>query len=239
MAADHESERRVAVGQRMRVGGLEADARSERGAARPRALEMRLLEVDAEQRRARELRGQARGQLAGATADVEHRSVDDGMAVEDRFLLRPDCFDLRGEVPHHRLIGHLFRLHAARMHGEILGGDDDIRCHIFALRSTKSRSRSSADWVAKSLNSARPIGQNILRCSCDDGPATAICTVPTGFSGVPPLGPAMPVTPMPYVAPQRSRMPRASATATGSETSPCWAMSAGSTPAMAVLSAAV
>ena len=29
------------------------------------------------------------------------------------------------------------------------------------------------------------------------GPATAMCTVPTGFASDPPPGPAIPVTPMP------------------------------------------
>ena len=51
------------------------------------------------------------------------------------------------------------------------------------------------------------------------GPDTAIQTVPTGLSGVPPEGPATPVVAMPYTEPVARRTPSAicSATADGSE----------------------
>ena len=52
-------------------------------------------------------------------------------------------------------------------------------------------------------------------------------TVPTGFCGVPPADPAMPVIPTPIDAPVRALIPSASATATGSLTAPCAAISAG------------
>ena len=42
------------------------------------------------------------------------------------------------------------------------------------------------------------------------GMTTAIATVPTGFSGVPPPGPAMPVMPTPTSVPARARCPRPS-----------------------------
>src|SRR5205807_6202534 len=42
------------------------------------------------------------------------------MPQEDRLLLRPDGLRLRGEVPHHRLVGHLLRLRTAGMHGRIV-----------------------------------------------------------------------------------------------------------------------
>ena len=55
--------------------------------------------------------------------------------------------------------------------------------------------------------------------------------VPTGFCGVPPPGPAMPVMATQTSAPVRSRTPSAIATATGSLTAPCASMSdAGTRP---------
>jgi hypothetical protein len=57
----------------------------------------------------------------------------------------------------------------------------------------------------------------------------AIAMVPTGLSGVPPSGPAMPVTPMPMSAPDLDRIPSAMAAATGSLTAPCAARRASGT----------
>ncbi|HSP34147.1 MAG TPA: hypothetical protein VLU46_07530 [Thermoanaerobaculia bacterium] len=54
-----------------------------------------------------------------AAAGVDHGAVQ-RVAVEDRLLLRPDRLRLRREVADHRLIGHFFRLRAARVHGRIL-----------------------------------------------------------------------------------------------------------------------
>ncbi len=55
-------------------------------------------------------------------------------------------------------------------------------------------------------------------------------TVPTGLSGVPPPGPAIPVIATAVSAPKRCRAPAAIASATGSDTAPCASMSAASTP---------
>ena len=60
-------------------------------------------------------------------------------------------------------------------------------------------------------------------------------TSPTGFSSVPPPGPAMPVMPTPTSAPALARAPSASASATSAETAPTRSISAGSTPASADL----
>ena len=62
---------------------------------------------------------------------------------------------------------------------------------------------------------------------CPSGPATQRCTVPTGFSGVPPPGPATPVIPTPTSAPNRARAPSARATATSGLTAPCSASDLG------------
>ena len=62
-------------------------------------------------------------------------------------------------------------------------------------------------------------------------PATHRCTVPTGLSGVPPPGPAMPVIPTPTSAPNRDCGRRRRApTATSGLTAPCSASSSAGTP---------
>ena len=55
-------------------------------------------------------------------------------------------------------------------------------------------------------------------------------TIPTGFSSVPPPGPAMPVIPIPRSAPKRAEAPSASASATSVETAPKRSISSASTP---------
>ena len=62
------------------------------------------------------------------------------------------------------------------------------------------------------------------------GPSTATYTVPTGFCGVPPPGPAIPVVASPQSVPNMRRTPLAIARATSALTAP-WAVSAwGLTP---------
>ena len=53
------------------------------------------------------------------------------------------------------------------------------------------------------------------------GPSTARKTSPTGFSGVPPSGPAMPVTATATSAPSAARAPAAIAAAVSADTAPC------------------
>ncbi len=96
------------------------------------------------------------------------------------------------------------------------------------------RTMSSAACVAQNLTCARgPTNENV-RTMAASGDETAIATVPTGFCGVPPPGPAIPVIPTPMLAPVRARIPSARATATGSLTAPCAAMSPGATSANSV-----
>jgi hypothetical protein len=55
-----------------------------------------------------------------------------------------------------------------------------------------------ATVALRSRTSERPPGSWVVRVSSGPSrPAIAKQTVPTGFSGVPPSGPAMPVTPIP------------------------------------------
>ncbi|MEZ5420670.1 MAG: hypothetical protein R2708_25465 [Vicinamibacterales bacterium] len=59
-----------------------------------------------------------------------------------------------------------------------------------------------------------------VRTRTPDGPLTARHTVPTGFSAVPPPGPATPVTATVTSTPARARRPSAIAAATASLTAP-------------------
>ena len=67
------------------------------------------------------------------------------------------------------------------------------------------------------------------------GPDAWKKTSPTGFSGVPPPGPAIPVTETATSTPSRSRAPFAIAAATSAETAPCSARSSGETPSSSSL----
>ena len=69
------------------------------------------------------------------------------------------------------------------------------------------------------------------------GRATANHTVPTGFSSVPPPGPAMPVTETAMSTPSRCSAPSAIARATASLTAPCRLDQLRRTPSSAILSA--
>ncbi len=66
------------------------------------------------------------------------------------------------------------------------------------------------------------------------GPASAMATVPTGFSADPPSGPATPVILTPSSVPKRCRTPSAIARATGSLTAPCSASMSSGTPSSRV-----
>jgi hypothetical protein len=72
---------------------------------------MRRDQIDAGDPRLREQLGHPRGDLAGATPEVEH--VARGVPLHDRQLLRPDRLGLSGEVPDHRLVRHLLGLRAS------------------------------------------------------------------------------------------------------------------------------
>src|SRR3954447_6480522 len=81
----------------------------------------------------------------------------------------------------------------------------------------------------------REPGSTTERGCRPSGPTAHRCTVPTGFSGVPPPGPAIPVTPIPTSAPKRDRAPSASAAATCVLTAPYVASISDGTPTSASL----
>src|SRR4051794_31739220 len=111
-----------------------------------------------------------------------------------------------------------------------LGGDEEPH------PSSSRRRRCSATTVERSRISARAPGSITLRViRRSPVPETEIHTVPTGFSSVPPPGPATPVTPMPSDASSLERAPSASASATSCETAPTRSITASSTPASATL----
>ena len=62
-------------------------------------------------------------------------------------------------------------------------------------------------------------------------------TVPTGFTLVPPSGPAMPVTPTPTSTPAFLRAPAAICAAIASLTAPCASIALASTPSSSILAA--
>src|SRR5262249_30751629 len=104
------------------VRALEANALAEARAANARSLEVLFLEVDAEKRGAGVAFGEAHDDLAGAAAHVEHLgTLRQIVAREDGLLLRPDGLGLRGQGSHHRLVGHLAGLRAARVHASASG----------------------------------------------------------------------------------------------------------------------
>ena len=85
--------------------------------------------------------------------------------------------------------------------------------------SAASRTPSVRATASRRMSSRSP-----RRCQVRHrglGPAMATQTVPTGFSGVPPPGPATPVIPTPHVAPDTAATPAAISVAVRSETAPC------------------
>ena len=73
---------------------------------------------------------------------------------------------------------------------------------------------------ARSITRARSPGKWKVAVAVPSGVAKAMQTVPTGFSGVPPEGPAMPDVATAQSAPSALRAPSAICRATGSETAP-------------------
>src|SRR3989442_8820962 len=110
MPTDDEMELRVVKWQCQRIANLKTNPRAESRASDTRAFEMLLLEIHAYKGRFRIFRRQPLGDLARSAPDIEHRSVSDRVTVEDRLLLWPNRLCLRGEIAHHRLIGHFSAL---------------------------------------------------------------------------------------------------------------------------------
>jgi hypothetical protein len=80
-------------------------------------------------------------------------------------------------------------------------------CIATVVLRSRTIARSPGSWTVRSTRSPS---------TC----ATLRQTVPTGFSALPPSGPAIPVIPTPISAPKRAIAPSASAAATSGETAP-------------------
>ena len=91
--------------------------------------------------------------------------------------------------------------------------DATRRAHACVCRlcAKTRRSRCSADAAARRRTAARSPGSRSSIDSSAPGAAACRWTSPTGFSGVPPPGPATPVTDTPTSAPSASRTPCAMA----------------------------
>src|SRR6185503_17184058 len=97
------------------------------------------------------------------------------------------------------------------------------------------RARCSAPTVARERTVSRSAGSENSPPRSASGVDTWKYTSPTGFSSVPPSGPATPVTATPTSTASRSLTPVAIASATSAETAPCASIRAAGTPSSAVL----
>ncbi|HEX6868790.1 MAG TPA: hypothetical protein VF119_08280 [Candidatus Limnocylindrales bacterium] len=101
---------------------------------------------------------------------------------------------------------------------------------VESIRS--SRSSRAAAALSRLFSVRSPVQVNRLTVT-PPASATAMYVRPTGFSAVPPSGPATPVTDTARSAPIRSRPPVAMATATWADTAPCADRTSSPTPALA------
>src|SRR5712664_2451495 len=78
---------------------------------------MMLVEIDAEQLRLGKQFGYPRGDLPGATTDIQNSNLGrERILSKNRSLLGPDRFRLGGQVADHGFIAHLARLRATLIH---------------------------------------------------------------------------------------------------------------------------
>src|ERR671920_2058331 len=98
-----------------------------------------------------------------------------------------------------------------------------IRC----LRRSKARLALRSRMASRERLQAERSSRSATVPSASEIPTK---TSPTGFSSVPPSGPATPVTESPWSVPAVFLTPSAIAFANGSETAPCWTSSSCGTP---------
>src|SRR5262245_47939859 len=152
---------------------------------------------DAAGRRPHRRRGAASAGLAEVAEEAEGEMQVVGLHPRHAVALGPQRLDHRGRAALDR---------RRREHGD----EDAHQAALAALRASHQsrlgssgnpwswrRTRSSAVWALRSRTVARlPANRKVLTAS-PRGEATAMNTVPTGFSVVPPSGPAIPVMPTP------------------------------------------
>ena len=89
---------------------------------------------------------------------------------------------------------------------------------------------SNAAWVDCHFTEARSPWNLKRRALARPSTASPTNTVPTGFAGVPPSGPAIPVMASAHAVPARSAAPRAIASAQGALTAPWTRRTSAGTP---------
>ena len=139
-----------------------------------------------------------------------------------------------------RLVLMLAEQTGARRHAadDTPGADRLGRCGAASLRRTRAAARARARRsVARGSRRDRRRACSSVASAAPPRAAVASHTVPTGLSGVPPPGPAMPVTATAKLAGERASAPSAIARATSALTAPCAAISAAATPSSSVLAA--
>src|SRR5262249_27790696 len=175
-----------------------------------------------------EAAGAARGHLEGAAAGQDGADlVADGV---DDVGARP-AEGLHGHVQVGRrhpadaepaLLGRGAHLRdrvgdlARRGHGEVDRQEEPLLLH---QRSSLMIVAIAHQHASRRIMSRGP-GKTKVLWRRTLGPATPMWTVPTGFSSVPPPGPAMPETAAAQVAPARARAPSAIASTVSRETAP-------------------
>src|SRR5688572_9544787 len=168
-------------------------------------------------------RGQARG--LDAAEKLERDVGGGGIAPPDVHAIPPAA-----EPPLHR--AHPSRQRVRKGHGDEAAHQRRRKNRLSGTSSprTERRTQSSATWEARSFTQSR-VPQSWYRwVTTLPARASPKHTVPTGLSGVPPLGPAIPVTATPRSAERASRTPAAISPAVFSETAPCAASVSVRTP---------
>ena len=121
VAADDEIERAIRRVQLEHALVLEGHPRSQRRGASARERQVRVDDVDAEDKRLRVQLAEAEGDLARATAGVEDSQLPREIVPPEQLdLLRPDCIRLRREIADHRLVRHLLCLRIEIGHRSIM-----------------------------------------------------------------------------------------------------------------------
>lgn len=107
VAAHDEIELRARKTEIENTAVLESHALAERSASRPGHVEMAVDDVDAKHAGLGKQLRQSLRNLSCAAACIQHVRVGrKAVPLEECFLLRPDRVGLRGEIAHHRLVGH-------------------------------------------------------------------------------------------------------------------------------------
>src|SRR5690349_18865607 len=141
--------------------------------------------------------------------------------VHARARDRPDARDVEGlALPAHELVERRFREpQGAEEADALIGFEATSSGHAESsrLRAKSTRRRCSAVTVDRPRIAARSPGRSRRRANDPSGPSACKNTRPTGLSGVPPPGPATPVTETATSAPSRALAPAAIAAAASAE----------------------